>query len=75
VLVIKEMAIPIYGNKKIKNSVAIPDFCWKVVYNLKTGLIMHALIFKNDESATVNRITISELKKLLNYNIEFKNTP
>ena len=36
---------------------------------------MHALIFKNDESATVNRITISELKKLLNYNIEFKNTP
>ena len=65
----------IYGNKKIKNSVAIPDFCWKVVYNLKTGLIMHALIFKNDELATVNRITISELKKLLNYNIEFKNTP
>ena len=65
----------IYGNKKINNNVAIPDFCWKVVYNLKTGLIMHALIFKNDESATVNRITISELKKLLTYNIEFKNTP
>jgi hypothetical protein len=33
---------------------------------------MHALIFKNDETAEVNRITIDELKKRLNYNIEFK---
>jgi endonuclease G len=62
----------IYGNRKLNNIVAVPEYCWKVVYNLKTGLLMHALIFKNDETAEVNRITIDELKKMLNYNIEFK---
>jgi endonuclease G len=61
----------IYGTNKIKGKVAIPDYCWKVVYNQKTGLILHALIFTNDEVVAVKRTTISELKSLLSYPIDF----
>jgi endonuclease G len=49
------------------NSIAIPSYCWKVVINLKTHSIMHVLLFKNDNSGLVQRINISELKKILNY--------
>ncbi len=61
----------LYGNRKIKNKVGVPDFCWKVVYNQKTGLILHALIFSNDNIGAVRRTTISELKTLLKYPIDF----
>lgn len=61
----------IYGTNKIRGKVAIPDYCWKVVYNQKTGLILHALIFTNDAIGTVKRTTIGELKSRLQYPIEF----
>lgn len=61
----------IYGNKKIKNSVAIPDYCWKVVYNQKTHLILHVLIFKNDNSCETNRLTLEGLKQKLKTKIVF----
>ena len=61
----------IYGNRRIRGKVGIPDYCWKVVYNQKTGLILHALIFTNDNIGTVRRTTVSELKKLLKYPVEF----
>jgi endonuclease G len=63
----------IYGDKKIKNKIAIPEYCWKVVINKKNGLILHSLLFKNDQTETVSRISIQELKNKLNYPIEFKN--
>lgn len=61
----------IFGNMKIGNGVAVPDFCWKVVYNTRTKLIMHALLFKNDASQSVQRVTISQLKQLLGYQVDF----
>ena len=61
----------IYGNRRIKGKVGVPDYCWKVVYNQKTGLILHALIFTNDNISAVKRTTISELKKMLHYPIDF----
>jgi DNA/RNA endonuclease G (NUC1) len=61
----------IYGNKRIRGKVGIPDYCWKVIYNQKTGLILHALIFTNDNIGTVRRTTVSELKKILQYPVEF----
>lgn len=61
----------IYGNRRIKGKVGVPDYCWKVVYNQKTGLILHALIFDNDNIGNVRRTTISELKTLLRYPVEF----
>ena len=61
----------IYGNKRIRGKVGVPDYCWKVVYNQKTGLILHALIFTNDNIGAVKRTTVSELKKILQYPVEF----
>lgn len=61
----------IYGTKKIKNSVAIPEYCWKVVYNQKTGLILHILLFKNDNSCETKRVTLDEINRLSGYNIRF----
>jgi DNA/RNA endonuclease G (NUC1) len=61
----------IYGQNKIRGRVGIPNYCWKVVYNQKSGLILHALIFNNDNIGTVRRTTISELKSLLKYPVEF----
>lgn len=61
----------IYGTKKIGNGVGVPDYCWKVVYNTRTKLILHALLFKNDSTEAVQRVTISQLKQRLAYNIEF----
>jgi endonuclease G len=61
----------IYGQNKIRGKIGIPDYCWKVVYNQKNGLILHALIFTNDGIGTVKRTTISELKSLLKYPVEF----
>ena len=61
----------IYGQNKIRGRVGIPDYCWKVVYNRKTGLILHALIFRNDDIGSVRRTAINELKSLLKYPVEF----
>ena len=61
----------IYGNRRIRGKVGVPDYCWKVVYNQKTGLILHALIFTNDNISAVRRTTVSELKKMLPYPVEF----
>ena len=61
----------IYGQKKIRGRIGIPDYCWKVVYNQKSGLILHALIFSNDNIGSVRRTTLSELKSLLKYPVNF----
>ena len=61
----------IYGKQKIGNGVAVPEYCWKVIYNTRTKLILHALLFKNDATEQVQRITPSQLKQLLGYPIEF----
>ncbi len=61
----------IYGNRKLNHKVAIPEYCWKVVFNQKNHLIMHVLLFKNDNTGAVQRVTLSELKVLLNYPVPF----
>jgi len=61
----------IYGTRKIKGKIAIPEYCWKVVINKKTGLILHSLIFKNDVTEAVLRITLQDLKNKLTYPVDF----
>lgn len=61
----------IYGNNTIGDGVRVPEYCWKVVYNTKTKLITHILLFKNDETEAVQRVTLSQLKNLLHYPIDF----
>lgn len=61
----------IYGSKTIKNKIAIPDYCWKVVYNKKSQRLLHVLLFKNDSTQMVIRTTLESLRKQLNYNVNF----
>jgi endonuclease G len=61
----------IFGSNKLKHKVGIPDYCWKVVFNQKTGRLMHVLLFKNDETEAVQRVTIGQLKLLLGYSVPF----
>jgi len=61
----------IFGKQSIGSGVGVPDYCWKIVYNTRTKLIMHALLFKNDATQAVQRITPSQLKQMLGYLVEF----
>jgi len=61
----------IYGSKKLKNGVAVPDYCWKVIFNQKTGLILHILMFKNDETCETKRTSLNEINRLTGYKITF----
>jgi endonuclease G len=61
----------IYGTLKLKNRVAIPEYCWKVVYNIKTKLLMHVLLFENNDSCKTIRVTLSMLNELLPNKIDF----
>lgn len=69
--ILKIYAGAIYGKQTIGKGVAVPDYVWKIVYNTRTKLITHALLFKNDDSEAVQRITTSQLKQLLGYEINF----
>ncbi len=61
----------IYGKQTIGSGVGVPDYCWKIVYNTRTKLIMHALLFKNDATEAVQRITTKQLSAMLGYPIVF----
>ena len=69
--ILKIYAGAIYGKQTIGKGVAVPDYVWKIVYNTRTKLITHALLFKNDATETVQRITTSQLKQMLGYEINF----
>lgn len=61
----------IYGKQTIGSGVGVPKYCWKIVYNTRTKLIMHALLFKNDATEAVQRITTKQLSTMLGYPIVF----
>lgn len=56
----------IFGSSKIGGA-AVPDYCWKLVYNLTTKRVLHCLIFPNDDSNTVERSTVNILKHKVGY--------
>ena len=62
----------IFGDKKIgPDSIAVPDYCWKIVYSLTDNHLVHCLIFPNDNSNSVESIDVEELEKKLGYEIIF----
>ena len=64
------MAGSIFGTKTIgPNKIAVPDYCWKVVYSLSKKQIIECLIFPNDDSDTVKVIDLADLKRKLSYHI------
>ena len=56
-------------DKKIGDA-AVPSFCWKLVKDLKTGKILHALYFTNNTiTNTVQELDLQELELLLKYKV------
>lgn len=55
--------------KFIGQGVAVPNNCWKTVKNRK-GDFIYVLWFPNDESDAVEKITIAELRKRIEFNLE-----
>jgi endonuclease G len=68
---LKIYAGAIYGSEVIGSGVRVPEYCWKVVYNTRTKLVLHALIFTNNKTPQVMRTTISQLKSMLKYDVNF----
>jgi endonuclease G len=62
----------IFGDKKIgADSVAVPDYCWKIEYSLTTNKIIRCMLFPNDDSDTYTYIDIEHLKKQLHYQLTY----
>ena len=57
--------------KKPNKTFPVPEFCFKVVYNLKSKTITHTLLFTNEkEDSECTEITIGELEKKIGYKLE-----
>lgn len=62
----------IFDNKVIgEDNIAVPDYCWKIVFSLTTNEIVECLIFPNDDSDTFNNISMDDLKKRLSYQLVY----
>jgi DNA/RNA endonuclease G (NUC1) len=59
----------IFGDKRIGN-VAVPDYCWKLVYSLSARQPLHCIIFANDDSNEAEDITIDALLRRAGYPVE-----
>ena len=50
--------------------IGVPSECYKLVLDSSTKKIIHCLIFKNDNSNTVEEISLHELKSKLHYTLK-----
>ncbi len=59
----------IYSNVTIgpDSTAAVPDYCYKIVLNSNTKKILYCMLFPNDNSHTMQVLTLSQLKKRLGY--------
>ena len=57
-------------NQKV-NDMLIPDYCWKVVYNMHTKAIMYVTMCNNAmENSICNEMKLEELEMRLGYKVE-----
>jgi len=56
----------IFGNKKI-GAATVPDYCWKIVYNMGSNRLLYCLLFPNDESNAVERATVDDIRQKTGY--------
>jgi DNA/RNA endonuclease G (NUC1) len=60
----------IFGNRTIgDDNIAVPDYCWEIIFSLTTNEILNCMIFPNDDSDTFSDISIEDLKERLNYKL------
>jgi endonuclease G len=59
----------IFKNRTIKpaSQVLVPESCYKIVIDNRTGDILHCLIFPNDQSKSGREISFTALKAMLSY--------
>ena len=58
-----------YSYTKRIGLIAVPDYCWKVVYSLDKHVIVYCLMFTNDNDAKMTQETVSTLENKLGYSI------
>jgi endonuclease G, mitochondrial len=63
----------IFDNQYIGNGVAVPKYCYKIVQSATSGTYLHILLFTNTSEATVQNITMEDLKKMLGYELIIDN--
>jgi len=62
----------IFINKTSPNGlIIVPDYCFKIVKNLKTNNIIYVILYKNDDASTRTIITIDELNLIHHEDIDY----
>jgi endonuclease G len=62
-----------FSEKTIGEKVYVPDYCWKVIYSLKSNKVWKVLWFKNvprDSDKYSEEITLQKLEEKLNYKLK-----
>ncbi|MDP4264831.1 MAG: DNA/RNA non-specific endonuclease [Bacteroidota bacterium] len=61
----------IFEGRTIGDGVAVPSYCWKIVYNEDDDYaILHCFICPNDNSNTCEEITLYQLERKLGYELK-----
>jgi len=55
----------IFGSKTIGKGVAIPSYCFKIVY--RKGEVIHSLLFPNDNSQSFRTVSVDSLRGLYKF--------
>ena len=62
----------IFGNKTMgPDTIAIPDWCWKIAISLTTKQVLNCFICPNDDSDSFEQLELTELKKKLGYPLSY----
>jgi endonuclease G len=62
-----------FGEKTIGEKVYVPEYCWKVIYSMKSGRVWKVLWFRNiskDSDKYFEEITLEKLEERLKYKLK-----
>ena len=62
----------IFGDKTIgKQHIAVPEYCWKVVYSMTTWKVLYCLMFPNDSSDQYYDISTNDLEEQIGIKLKY----
>jgi endonuclease G len=62
----------IFGDKKIgDNKIAVPDYCYKIVFSLSSHKMIHCRLFPNDNSDSYKDVDLSYIESRVNYKLVY----
>lgn len=62
----------IWETHTITHGMRVPTKCWKVVYNIHTKTIVHALIFTNTTLSLYHTTTLKDIEARIGFKLNFK---